>query len=83
MSWRDSAACVGRPLDLFFDRAKVPPAAKRLCASCPVRAECLEDALAVEADDHSKRYGIRGGLLSGERHKIHLSRKRAPATLVA
>jgi hypothetical protein len=36
------------------------------CQSCPVRLDCLLDALGFEACD-SKAYGIRGGYTGAER----------------
>ena len=66
--WRHDAVCAGMDPDLFF-----PPgpgvisqadlqAARRVCASCTVAAECLGDALT-----RWERYGIRGGLTPHER----------------
>jgi WhiB family redox-sensing transcriptional regulator len=40
--------------------------ARQVCRSCPVRVECLADALAEEAEA-AWRYGVRGGLTAGER----------------
>jgi WhiB family redox-sensing transcriptional regulator len=40
-------------------------AAKRFCASCPVRQECLDYALAVPHDN-----GVWGGLTPRERFKV-------------
>ena len=43
-----------------------PPApAKRVCASCEVRAECLQDAL-----DRGERFGVWGGLSERERRVL-------------
>ncbi len=49
--------------------------AKAISASCPVRAECLNDALACHV-----RHGIWGGLNDEERFRERLSRARAPAS---
>ncbi|BDZ51496.1 hypothetical protein GCM10025867_37370 [Frondihabitans sucicola] len=43
--------------------------AKKICASCDVRAQCLEYAL-----QNDERFGIWGGLSERERRKL---RKRA------
>jgi WhiB family redox-sensing transcriptional regulator len=64
-SWEDLAACHGRtPLfyagDAFSNRLAVA-----VCNRCPVRGECLADALAVEAI--TGVYGVRGGLTPAER----------------
>lgn len=70
MSWQDGAACTGTAMPLFFgpdretqaEREAREGEAKAVCASCPVRAECLAYALR-----HSVRYGIWGGLNEAER----------------
>lgn len=36
--------------------------AKRVCKACPVKAECLEDALKHESAPGASRHGVRGGL---------------------
>lgn len=45
--------------------AKKDLVAKQICSRCPVRAECLADALATQ-----DRFGIRGGLTPGERRRF-------------
>jgi WhiB family redox-sensing transcriptional regulator len=48
LSWMDDAACKGlvRP-DLFFPVTnEQADEAKAICSACPVRRECLEDAVA-------------------------------------
>lgn len=47
--WRDKAACAGEDIELFALHRNDLTAAKELCASCPVRSECLQDALALES----------------------------------
>ena len=44
------------------------------CAGCPVRQQCLDDALADEIGDRVT-FGVRGGLLASER--VELVRRRA------
>jgi WhiB family transcriptional regulator, redox-sensing transcriptional regulator len=73
--WQRAAACARPEVDreVFF-----PPqgwagdiavaAAKRVCASCPVRATCLGDALAWE--DPNRRHGVIGGLTVDERSRL-------------
>jgi WhiB family redox-sensing transcriptional regulator len=69
--WMDHAACRGRT-DLFFPgergMAEVM-AAKRICADCPVRSECLGYAL-----DHDERDGVWGQTSGEDRAKM---RRRA------
>ena len=68
-SWRRRAACRGEDPELFFPVGTTGPAAlaqiaeaKKICARCPVRRECLEFAVA-----RKQEYGIWGGLTEGER----------------
>lgn len=61
MSWQELAACVGYPTSLFFpDHGNGASAAKQICSSCPVIAECRE------AGQHVA-YGVWGGLTEAER----------------
>lgn len=67
--WRSAAACRFADPDLFFPVSasgkSVAQAtlAKAICASCPVRRECLEFALRT-----GQVHGIWGGLTEEERH---------------
>ena len=59
MSWREHAACLGHDVAVFFpERGTSPEPGKAICATCPVRAECL-----AAADDD----GIWGGTTAAER----------------
>lgn len=50
--WQDQARCVGADPELFFPAPSVNAFwAKRICAECPVRTECLQWALEVGDDD--------------------------------
>lgn len=50
----------------MFDRKGRPPRqALLLCAECPVRQLCLEDAMA-----HGEQYGIWGGLSAANRERL-------------
>jgi WhiB family redox-sensing transcriptional regulator len=75
-SWRERAACRETGLDLFFPIGSAGPAAdetrraRQVCASCPVRQECLDYALAS-----GQQYGIWGGL--GEQERRLLRRRGA------
>jgi hypothetical protein len=62
-AWQSHAACAGQALRIFFTRQ--PEAAKAICRPCPVRAECLHDALISGATN-----GIWGGLTAKERDKL-------------
>lgn len=79
-TWWTSAACRDVDSSIFFpnnyDEETGRPA-KRICAGCPVRDLCLEDAMRVEWDAKSRRHGIFGGLLPRERHALWRKRNRA------
>ncbi len=70
--WRTDAACAGMGPALFFpDGEKTDIAAedvrraKAVCADCPVRAACLEFALATHQD-----YGVWGGTSETGRYQL-------------
>jgi Transcription factor WhiB len=77
--WRTRASCRGMDGEIFFPTAAEGPTyeaqvavAKTVCAGCPVRPECLEEALTRIP------YGIAGGLTPEERrgrasHVAHAS----------
>ncbi len=74
--WRDRAACRGTDPEVFFPVAESGPAreaqvaaAKAVCAGCPVRAECLTEALARIP------YGIAGGLTENERRRLRTGQR--------
>jgi WhiB family transcriptional regulator, redox-sensing transcriptional regulator len=76
--WWERAACRGEDPELFFPtRCEVEKvqAAKAVCARCPVRAECLEYALAV-----NEQNGIWGGLSGKQRRAERRRRQRAVGT---
>lgn len=65
--WLEQAICKDDP-DLMFPDNNVYGIgqAKEICAACPVRDDCLEDALQTGDNDH----GIRGGLTPRERRAL-------------
>jgi WhiB family transcriptional regulator, redox-sensing transcriptional regulator len=71
--WTDFAACRGVDPELFFPVSASGPAldqvaeAKRVCASCPVRPDCL--AWALRAGESA---GIWGGTTPEERRYLRL-----------
>ena len=73
--WRDHAACRGMPIDLFIHRlgekqiVKRIKEAKAVCAGCPVRPECLNEAMQYLADQEECA-GIWGGLTLNERKEL-------------
>lgn len=75
--WQLQAACRTISSDLFFSPAEErgrarqhrDEQAKALCATCAVRTECLQHALAV-----AEPYGVWGGLTPEERQHHQQSR---------
>jgi WhiB family redox-sensing transcriptional regulator len=74
LDWTDAAACRNSEGALFYpadsaerkeDRLERELVAKRICASCGVREDCLEAALA-----RHESYGIWGGLNEIERRGL-------------
>lgn len=69
-TWRDNAACAGHPQpDLWFGtQGSVDTMrAKNICAECPVRTLCLQEAFTYpEPEDH----GTMGGLDEWERRRM-------------
>lgn len=69
--WRHRAACRDEDPELFFPVSEVGPGArqvtqaKAVCARCPVRAECLDNALRNGLND-----GIFGGMTERERREL-------------
>lgn len=65
------AACVGF-LSLFDREDKVSlEQARTVCATCPIRPQCLTDAMREEGHvDEWRRAGVRGGLTPNERARL-------------
>jgi WhiB family redox-sensing transcriptional regulator len=73
-NWMDEGLCRQVPPSTFFPNDGVGvDVARRICATCPVQAPCLEYAL-VERIDH----GVWGGASERERRRI-LKRRRQEA----
>ena len=66
--WRDHAACRFADPELFFPMSPSGPSldqierARAICATCPVRRECLQFALATR-----QAHGVWGGMSEQER----------------
>ena len=70
LGWQDQALCAQTDPEAFFpEKGGSTREAKRVCATCEVKSECLEYALA-----NDERFGIWGGLSERERRKL---KKRA------
>lgn len=64
--WQERALCAQTDPEAFFpEKGGSTREAKRICAGCDVRAECLEYALAQD-----ERFGIWGGLSERERRRL-------------
>lgn len=70
--WVVFGACREADPDLFFPTTREETEqALAVCASCPVRPECLEYAL-----EAGERFGIWGGLTEKRRRKLAGRRRR-------
>lgn len=74
LAWTNAAACRGSEGSLFYsadtaerkeDRIEREQLAKRICAGCAVREECLRAAI-----ERHESYGIWGGLNEFERRAL-------------
>lgn len=63
--WRCRAACRGGDPDRLFVRGAAQREAKLVCFGCPVRTECLAEAL-----DHRIEFGVWGGMTERERRAL-------------
>jgi len=71
-AWTTDALCAQVDPDLFYPETGAPNRdAKRVCAGCEVRVECLAYALA-----HRERHGVWGGTTERERRRL----RRGPVT---
>jgi WhiB family redox-sensing transcriptional regulator len=71
--WASQAACKRKDPDSLFVQGAAQHVAKLICRGCPVRAECLADAL-----DNRDEFGVWGGMT--ERERRALLRKRPNVT---
>ncbi len=70
LAWQADALCSQTDPEAFFpEKGGSTRDAKRICAQCTVKAECLEYAL-----NNDERFGIWGGLSERERRRL---RRRA------
>ena len=64
-TWAAQAACSDVDPDILFVRGAAQRQVRQVCYSCPVRLECLADAL-----DSNTTYGVWGGLTERERRAL-------------
>ena len=74
--WTARAACKGTDPDELFVQGAAQNRAKLICRGCPVRTECLADAL-----DNRIEFGVWGGMT--ERERRALLRRRPGRHLLA
>lgn len=67
MTWRNDAICAQIDPELWFPDGGDYRAAKQICATCPVTAECL--AFALQNETSGYRYGVYGGLTAKQRNR--------------
>ncbi len=66
LNWQKDALCAQTDPETFFpEKGGSTRDAKKICASCEVRVQCLEYALA-----NDERFGIWGGLSERERRNF-------------
>src|SRR3954463_13654970 len=63
--WAAKGACRSSDPDALFVQGAAQNRAKAVCLSCPVRTECLSDAL-----DHKIEFGVWGGMTERERRGL-------------
>lgn len=63
--WPSLAACRTGDPDALFVQGAEQNIAKRICRGCPVRYECLADAL-----DNRIEFGVWGGMTERERRAL-------------
>src|SRR3954451_14906577 len=68
-SWRINASCRDADPDGLFVRGAEQNRAKAVCMGCPVRTECLAEAL-----DGRINFGVWGGMTERERRWFRLHR---------
>lgn len=64
-TWASRAACAGAEPDALFVRGAAQRNAREMCFGCPVRMECLADALSSNTT-----FGVWGGLTERERRAL-------------
>lgn len=63
--WTVRAICSGSDPDALFVSGAAQRDAARMCEACPVRLECLADAL-----DNQIEYGVWGGMTERQRRAV-------------
>ncbi len=78
--WAERVLCAQADPDVWYpEHHALIARAKRICATCPVRAECLEYALSGADTWRGITTGIWGGTTPRERSRLRQARKAAAA----
>ena len=71
LSWQHKALCSQTDPEAFFpEKGGSTRDAKRVCAQCEVREQCLDWAI-----EHDERFGIWGGMSERERRRYKKERR--------
>jgi WhiB family transcriptional regulator, redox-sensing transcriptional regulator len=65
LDWAAKAACRTTDPDMLFVQGAAQNRVKAICLGCPVRTECLADAL-----DNRVEFGVWGGMTERERRAL-------------
>ncbi|HEV2809668.1 MAG TPA: WhiB family transcriptional regulator [Acidimicrobiales bacterium] len=76
--WQARGSCRGTSESFFPTRGEDLNQARRVCAGCQVRSECLDYAL-----EHGIRHGVWGGTSEAERRRIRQARRAPGSTELA
>jgi len=73
LGWQKRATCAGIGQEMFYQEAgRAQPDVAAICRDrCPVRRECLTDALEHFGDYASGRHGCWGGTSPNQREELH------------
>jgi WhiB family redox-sensing transcriptional regulator len=74
VDWPSLAACRNGDPDALFVQGAEQNVAKRICRGCPVRYECLADAL-----DNRIEFGVWGGMTERERRALLRRHPQVPS----
>ncbi|HEY6424462.1 MAG TPA: WhiB family transcriptional regulator [Pseudonocardiaceae bacterium] len=72
--WRSLGACGAEDPERLFVKGKAQRQAKVVCTRCPVRVQCLAEAL-----DRRIEFGVWGGMTERERRALLLRRSDVPS----
>jgi WhiB family redox-sensing transcriptional regulator len=70
-TWAARGNCLGTDPEMLFVQGSAQHQAKKICSDCPVRLECLADAL-----DNRIEFGVWGGMTERERRALLRRRPR-------